>query len=158
MLCNFYSLVKKPDNLSSIKVAKIINVVAGELKIRMNWEVTVLLVSPQYIKKLNQQYRQQDKVTDVLSFSQKEGLQLKFPGQKARYLGDIVLCYAQIKKQAKLFNQTVEKEFALLLIHGFLHLMGYEDNTDKQYKKMAKIQDRVLAKIYDRHKKATKKF
>jgi probable rRNA maturation factor len=154
MQCNFYSLVKKPANLSALKVSKIIKVAADGLKLKADWEVTVLLVSPQYIKKLNQKYRHKNKVTDVLSFSQKEGLKLILPGQKIQYLGDIILCYAQIKNQAKLFRHSVENEFALLLIHGFLHLLGYEDETDEQYQKMAIIQDRILTKIYAGSKKA----
>ena len=71
-----------------IKKPKINSIILGQSidKIKTDWEVTVLLVSPQYIKKLNQKYRHKNKVTDVLSFSQKEGSKLILPGQKTTYL------------------------------------------------------------------------
>ena len=148
MLCNFKSLVKIPAGINAKLVAKIVKVTKAKLKPKKDWELTVLVVSPGQIKKLNRLYRHKNTVTDVLSFSQAEGPALILPRQKQAYLGDIVLCLSLIKKQAKIFKHSLKQEFSLLLVHGFLHLLGYEDKTQKQYQKMAKIQDDVLAKIY----------
>jgi probable rRNA maturation factor len=152
MICDFYSLVKIPAKFKAKFAAKVVAATARELKLKENGEVTVMVVSPAYIKKLNQQYRHKNKVTDVLSFSQKEGLEIKLPAIQKVYYGDIILCFAQVKKQAKLFRHNIDEEYALLIIHGFLHLLGYKDDTDQQYQKMAKIQDRVLTKIYGKNK------
>jgi len=158
MICNFQSLVKIPTWLNAKLVVKIVKVTKGELKQKSDWELTVLVVSPSHIKKLNRLYRHKNKVTDVLSFSQYEGLPLILPRQKQIYLGDIILCFSQIKRQAKIFKHSLRQEFSLLLVHGLLHLLGYEDKTQNQYHKMAKIQDSVLAKIYGESNKINKKF
>lgn len=150
MISNYYSLVKIPAKFNSRFAAKVVTETVKALRLKDKGEVTILTVSPAYIKKLNQKYRQKNKVTDVLSFSQKEGA--KLPGKQGVYLGDIFLCFDQIKKQAKIFNHSLESEFAMLIVHGFLHLLGYQDETDRQYQKMAKIQDQVLAKIYGKNK------
>jgi probable rRNA maturation factor len=151
-------LVKIPSGLNAKLVIKIVNATRAELKIKKEWEVTVMAVSPGYIKKLNKQYRHKNKVTDVLSFSQQEGPAMILAGQKQIYLGDIILCLDQIKKQAKLFGHSFKREFSLLTIHGLLHLLGYDDKTQKQYEIMAKIQDEVLAKIYGKSIKTNKKL
>jgi probable rRNA maturation factor len=155
MICNFYSLVKIPAKFKAKFAAKVVAATARELRLKENGEVTVMVVSPAFIKKLNQQYRHKNKVTDVLSFSQKEGPEIQLPAKQKVNFGDIILCFAQVKKQAKLFNHGLEQEFALLVIHGFLHLLGYKDDTDRQYQKMAKIQDRVLIKIYGKIKQVS---
>jgi len=158
MVSNFHSLAPQTGKIDAKLVLKILETTRRDLKISNQTEVTVLVVGAAFIKNLNRRYRGINKVTDVLSFSQEEGLKLKLPKQANKYLGDIVLCWPQIKKQAKLFGHSLNEEFALLLIHGFLHLLGYEDNTDRQYQKMAKIQDRILIKIYGKNKKAAKKL
>lgn len=148
MICNFQSLVKIPLGFNKSLATKLVGATRQELKIKKDWEITVMVVSPAYIKKLNQKYRHKNKVTDVLSFSQQEGASMILAGQKEIYLGDIILCFDQIKKQAKIFKHSLKHEFSLLLIHGLLHLLGHDDKTQKQYEVMAKIQDKVLANIY----------
>jgi len=84
-------------------------------------EVTLVLVGPRTIQKLNKKYRHRGKPTDVLSFPLNENS----PDGKF-YLGDIVICPAVAKKQAKEKGHSLEREIAILAIHGFLHLIGYE--------------------------------
>ncbi|MDD5341351.1 MAG: rRNA maturation RNase YbeY [Patescibacteria group bacterium] len=148
MVLNFYNKIKERPPVSKEKVKKILAMTAYELKIEKNFELSVLLVGPREIKDLNKKYRQRDKVTDVLSFSQKEGEKMKLPQEAENYLGDIVICLAQAKKQSKNFNFTFAEEFSLLLIHGFLHLNGYDDETLKGCRRMEKIQNKVLSRIY----------
>ena len=100
------------------------------------------------MRSLNKHYRHLDKVTDVLSFSQQEGLALNNP-EEPLYLGDIIVCYAQVIKQAKVFGFSREKELAFLIIHGLLHLLGYQDKNQKQYLKMETIQNKILSYFYD---------
>jgi probable rRNA maturation factor len=81
-------------------------------------EVSIALVANAVIKKLNKIYRKKDKTTDVLSFSGEDN-----------YLGEIIINYAQIKLQAKTKGWAIKKELAFILIHGLLHLIGYDDKT-----------------------------
>jgi len=84
-------------------------------------EVVVSFVGPQTMQALNKKYRHQDKPTDVLSFTMKEkGLDGKF------YLGDIIICLEAARKQAKEHHHSLLREVEILVIHGFLHLLGFE--------------------------------
>ena len=98
------------------------------LKLKKSFNLSVALVSPQAIRRLNKKYRGQDQVTDVLSFAK---------------VNEIVICYQQAKKQAQERRQTVPKEMSFLFIHGFLHLLGYDDRTASGASKMNEITRRV---------------
>jgi probable rRNA maturation factor len=82
-------------------------------------ELSVVSVGPERMKTLNKKYRKKNKVTDVLSFP--------YDGS-----GEIVLCPKEIKKNAKKFKSGFKKELARALIHGILHLFGYEHEISKK--------------------------
>lgn len=104
-------------------------------------EVSLLLVNNDQIRLLNRQYLARDYPTDVLSFSQNEG-----PDRKIHtwFLGDVVLSTEQIVRQAPEHGQNVEDEFALCLIHGVLHLLGYSDQPSDCRKIMRKREETIL--------------
>ncbi|OGY48383.1 MAG: rRNA maturation RNase YbeY [Candidatus Buchananbacteria bacterium RIFCSPHIGHO2_02_FULL_39_17] len=112
------------------------------LKIKKKFEVSVAVVNDESIKKLNRIFRGKNKVTDVLSFAESEG-QIKFFGDK-NFLGEIIICYPQAVRQAKAFRHDVAQEIANLLIHGFLHLLGYDDQTEKQSKVMEELAEKII--------------
>ncbi len=88
-------------------------------------EVSILISNDKRIRDLNLQYRSIDKATDVLSFPQTHHLD-----QQPRQLGDIVISLDQAKKQALALNQPVSDELQFLVLHGLLHLLGYDHETD----------------------------
>lgn len=95
------------------------------------------------MRKLNYQYRNIDKSTDVLSFA----LDSPFPVSHS-VLGDIVINLHQAKRQAEEHGLTFYEEVAGLLIHGLLHLLGYDHEKNKyQAKKMRQLEIEVLRKI-----------
>ena len=81
---------------------------------------TIAFVSDKSIRKLNQQFRQIDKATDVLSF----------PADEVTNLGDIAISLDRAAEQAKDNDLTLENEIAQLILHGLLHLSGYDHETD----------------------------
>ncbi|WP_456470307.1 rRNA maturation RNase YbeY [Caminibacter sp.] len=85
-------------------------------------DVELILTTDEEIKELNKTYRQKDKPTDVLSFPLEN-----IPGMP---LGSIVISIDTAKKGAKEFSHSVEDEIKLLFIHGLLHLLGYDHETD----------------------------
>lgn len=85
-------------------------------------ELSVLLIDDAGIQELNREYRDQDRATDVLSFSQLEG----DGGGDAQVLGDVVISVETARRQAAQHQLSFEEELALLLIHGTLHLAGYD--------------------------------
>ena len=97
-------------------------------------ELSIALVGQSRIRELNKRYRGKNRVTDVLAFPNNEF-----------GLGEIVICLREVKKNAKRFSSTFEKELARVLIHGILHLLGYDhEKSNAQAKKMEGKQNYYL--------------
>ena len=103
---------------------------AAGLQDRANYEVCLRLCDDQVMQMLNKQYRNKDKTTDVLSFSQREGPAT--PGAE-HVLGDIAVSVPQAARQAK---GTLAEELLLLACHGLCHLLGYDHRTDDEESEM----------------------
>ncbi|AXY25921.1 rRNA maturation RNase YbeY [Suicoccus acidiformans] len=122
------------------------------LKLPEDAEVDVSIVSNEAIHALNQQYRQVDRPTDVLSFPLEEGedeLDLAFGDllkvlNMPRHLGDIVISYPRMQEQAEEYGHSQARELAFLAVHGFLHLNGYDHQTPQEEAEMFGIQEKVL--------------
>ncbi|MBK3333257.1 rRNA maturation RNase YbeY [Persephonella atlantica] len=107
-------------------------------------ELSITLTDNQTIKELNRNWRKKDRPTDVLSFPIDE----KPPGYRYRVLGDVVISLPYAKKQAEEIGIPYKDEVVRLLIHGILHLLGYDHETcPAEAKKMFSLQDRIFEKI-----------
>jgi len=107
--------------------------------------VSVLLVGDRRMRELNMTYRGIYRTTDVLSFSQLEG---PLPQHESAELGDIVISPAQAKRQAGERGATLDQELALLLVHGLLHIIGYDHEKNRyQAKKMRDKETELLYAI-----------
>jgi len=125
-------------------------VLRGE-KTEENADLSIVLVGSRRIRKLNKDYRGKNKVTDVLSFStsKKDEKNLFF---NVNNLGEIIICLREIKKTAKRTGSNFKKELARCLIHGILHLLGYEHEKSKEgAKKMEKKQKKYLLEAESRN-------
>ena len=111
------------------------------LKIKI-LEISIVLVGDAKIKALNKKYRKSNKVTDVLAFDYGRLL-----GDLPKRHGEIFICLPQAKKQAKKLGNILKKELSILLIHGLLHLAGYDHRTKKDLNKMLKKQEEICQKI-----------
>jgi|SRR5579875_419656 len=131
--------------------------------------LTLLLTDDDGIREMNQQYRQQDKPTDVLSFPLLEqplvsapaeqlwqpqetetpqpAVQFITPPDMVLNLGDIVMSWPTLQRQAQELGHRPLYELLYLLVHGVLHLVGYDDHTEAGYQTMVSIQQQVLASI-----------
>lgn len=97
-------------------------------------EISILLVDDEKMRELNKQYRSQDRTTDVLSFSQNEGEE---GGLNPYLLGDVVISTVTARRQSAEHELSLEEELVLLLIHGTLHLLGYDhERSDKEAHQM----------------------
>ncbi len=103
----------------------------------------VRITDDEELRSLNQQYRGIDKTTDVLSFP----TDFTDPDLESRYLGDIVISYNRAEEQAQKRGHFIEAELQLLVVHGVLHLLGY-DHADLEVKEeMWSIQSRILEEL-----------
>lgn len=108
-------------------------------------DFTLSFVDPERIRELNKTWRNVDSVTDVLSFESDGEID---PETGKEYLGDILICPAQAKLQADISGHGIEEEISLLLIHGLLHLLGYDHLDDEQKAEMWKYQDLYLSQCH----------
>ena len=106
-----------------------------------NIELTVLLTNTKNVKSLNFKYRKKNKDTDILSFPWEDKKFYKGKiNKKNIYLGDLAISYNYIKKQEENFEVYLKK----IMIHGFLHLIGYDHDNKKNYLKMEEKQKKIL--------------
>ena len=110
------------------------------LNICENVVFDVDIVSPAQIKKINKQYRKIDKVTDVISFANRDAITIFTP-----LLGEIFICLDQAKKQAKQYKHSLQRELTFLFTHGLLHLLGYDHMNKKDEKVMLDITNKIIA-------------
>jgi rRNA maturation RNase YbeY len=115
--------------------------------------LSLLFVGDEEIQVLNCEYRGKDKPTDVLSFSQVEGAGLVHPS-----LGDIVISLDTTRAQARRFGVTLDAELLRLLIHGILHLLGYDHEKvpAREAAAMRRLERRLLARFLPQFRGAAK--
>lgn len=111
--------------------------------------VSITLTNPENIRKINKQYRNIDKETDVLSFpmfekSEIENILMKKQANIEDVLGDIVISIPRVEEQAKEYNHSFERELAYMLVHGFYHLMGYDHIEEKDKEQMRPKEEKIL--------------
>lgn len=97
-------------------------------------EISIVLESDENIQVLNRDYRGKDKPTNVLSFPQDEEM----------LLGDIVLAYETIEREAREAKISFRDHFIHLVVHGFLHLIGYDHETDEEAEEMEQLEIDIL--------------
>ena len=103
--------------------------------------LSVYIVDDFEIRSLNYKYRSVDRPTDVLAFSMSEGSSLK--GSEG-ILGDVVISVETALRQAKLLDRSLNEEMNLYLVHGILHLAGYDDACSRGRKEMERLQEKIL--------------
>jgi probable rRNA maturation factor len=109
-----------------------------------NTEVSVLLTDDTQIEQLNKEYRHVDGSTDVLSFSQLEGDDNFAQEEDDGLLGDVVISVETAKRQAESQGHFLDEEIDVLLVHGILHLLGYDHAEPDEEKKMFARQTEIL--------------
>ena len=132
----------KLSRLSKKAVVRLAGNVLKSMKCGKDTELSILITDDKEIRKLNKKYRRKDKATDVLSFAPAEAegfVCLK------HILGDIVISAETAKRQAKEFKVSFTEEFSRLLIHGVLHLLGYDhENVSRiKVKEMQDLEDKL---------------
>lgn len=110
-------------------------------------ELSLSFVNNEQIRDLNRIYRGKDQPTDVLSFALEETMEDEtgiIGVDMPRILGDIIISVPKAKSQAEEYGHSFERELGFLAVHGFLHLLGYDHQTDEEEKEMFGIQEEIL--------------
>jgi probable rRNA maturation factor len=113
-------------------------------------EVSILLCADDEISDLNARYRQQERPTNVLSFPNfdlAEGSACSSPPPGPILLGDIAMSYQRLAAEAGQRDKSMLDHFGHLLVHGTLHLLGYDHQDDDEAAVMERMEERVLASL-----------
>jgi probable rRNA maturation factor len=106
--------------------------------------ISVSVATATSITRLNHQFRGKDRPTDVLSFPA-----APMPG--SNFVGDVILCWAVAKKQTETFQTTPRQEVQRLVVHGVLHLFGYDHELSKaEERRMFRLQEQILRRLFTR--------
>jgi probable rRNA maturation factor len=104
--------------------------------------VSLLINSPDEIQQLNKQYRGKDKATNVLSFPMQSPEEVDIS-----LLGDVVICAEIIRQEAQMQDKTEQSHWAHMVVHGMLHLQGYDHIDDAEAQVMEQLEIEILKKI-----------
>jgi probable rRNA maturation factor len=111
---------------------------------RKEAELTIRLVTVDEITQLNNTYRKQNKPTNVLAFPSSVPPEIQFD---LPLLGDVIICPQVLVAEMKQLNKTLEAHWALIIIHGILHLLGYDHIKDDDAVIMQAIEIKLLAEL-----------
>jgi probable rRNA maturation factor len=111
--------------------------------------IAVLYCSDEKIRELNRQFRELDEATDILSFPSVEDTS-RLSRDEAPYLGDLAIAIPYTSRHARQAGHSLEEELELLLIHGLLHLLGWDHATPEEEKAMWAEQERLLELVHTR--------
>ena len=113
-----------------------------------DYDLTILLTTNKTVHKYNRQFRNKDKPTDILSFPYypelKAGERIKPEDEDEKVLGDLIISPEYVQKDAISYNQTYDERLQMLLVHGILHLLGYDHIKDEEYEVMNKQEKKLL--------------
>lgn len=107
-----------------------------------NANFSIVFVDEEKIQYLNKNYRNIDRVTDVISFAFEDNAKIVY--NNIRFLGEIYICIPRMKEQAVSYGHSEERELAFLTVHGLLHLLGYDHMTKEDEEIMFSLQEVIL--------------
>lgn len=105
-------------------------------------DITVRITNEDEIHSLNKEYRHVDKPTNILSFPFECPDEVQIP-----LLGDLIICHSVVEREAKEQNKSFEEHFCHLIIHGCLHLLGYDHIKEQEAEEMEQLEINILAKL-----------
>ncbi len=130
--------------ISDNTISDAINATFSYLGLQLSQKnLSVVISGDHLIRDLNKRFLGIDSTTDVLAFPAHE----MDPDKNLLYLGDIIISFPQLKRQSLEHNNVIECEMALLCVHGTLHLLGYNHDTEENKSKMWKTQSNILKSL-----------
>ncbi|USS87388.1 rRNA maturation RNase YbeY [Fructilactobacillus hinvesii] len=133
-------------------IKNLLDYAAQTLKLEDNTEMSVTLVNNDRIQEINREYRNVDRATDVISFAIEDDADDDFPmimddelrAEIPENLGDIFVSMDKVKEQADFLGHSEDRELGFLVVHGFLHLNGYDHMQPEDEAVMFPLQRKIL--------------
>jgi probable rRNA maturation factor len=105
-----------------------------------NGQINIKYTSEEEIKMLNEKFYNKEGVTNVLAFINNQ----ETPESKEQLIGEIAICISQIEKEAKLYKKAVETRLKHMIVHGVLHLFGFDHQKKSEQKEMEQVEDDII--------------
>ena len=131
------------EEIKELEIVEKVLYSAMEKENLIDTSFNLIIVDNDYIHKLNKEYRNIDRETDVITFALEDEDTL-IVGDNKRVLGDIYISIDKARSQAEEYNHSFLRELSFLAVHGFYHLLGYDHQTKKDEEIMFKKQEEVL--------------
>jgi len=132
-------------------IKKIAEIVFKEENVKKETELSIAFIGSGRMRKLNKIWRNKNRATDILAFPELKVACEKFrlgKSSKIAVIGEIVICLREIKKNAKRFKTSANKELARVIAHGILHLLGYDhEKSEEKAERMRKREEEYIKKI-----------
>lgn len=146
-----YNEITKESNEEEI-INKVVQTVLELENIKHDLSIYITLTNNEEIHKINKEYREVDRPTDVLSFpmyerEEIENLRIEKSDDIEEILGDIIISIPKVKEQAEEYGHSYERELAYLTTHGMLHLLGYDHMIEEEKVIMREHEEEVLEKL-----------
>lgn len=126
------SLLRGGQRLPRRVLERTLSACADALGLRRDVDLSIAFIGERDMRRLNKEWRGKDKVTDVLSFEE---------------VGEILLSYAQARRQAREMGHSVRDEIVFLIVHGVLHTFGYDHIKPSDAKRMFPLQTKILTRL-----------
>lgn len=139
------------EKKAAVLIKKIFRVIEKKFFPKRRFIFSIVFLKPKESQRLNRIFRKKNKVANVLTFPLNQALKELEWTKKSRQktfeaveLGDIFLCLSQAKKEAKKYNLSLSEELSRLVVHGFLHLLGYTHQDLVNRQKMEAFEKKIL--------------
>ncbi len=130
-----------------IKTSLIISAESRQEKLKNEYELTIRIVDKKEIQNLNNNYRHKNQATNVLSFPY-EGFDFDVPEElQLPLLGDLVICHEVVLEEAQQQGKTIDEHWAHMVVHGILHLQGYDHINDHEAEQMEALEVNILKQL-----------
>lgn len=135
------------DRVNTKRLSEVVRRTIGAGHLERHIELGLVIVDDERIRELNREFRQVDSPTDVLAFAMSEG-EVPTPQDSIMplYLGDIVISFPRAEAQSRAAGHSVDDELDLLAVHGVLHLLGFDHDTEDKKREMWDRQEIILGK------------
>lgn len=139
--------IQNPENYSTVPAeADVLHWAQAAWQSDGEAGVVVRIVDAAESQELNRDYRQKDCPTNVLSFPY-DAPPIPLEDDETEYLGDLVICLPVVEREAAEQGKTLTQHWAHLLVHGLLHLQGYDHITDSEAEEMETLETEILGKL-----------
>lgn len=140
--CVDFPIVLKTEILNTITET------IGQLIEKHQWIISAMIIDDIRMQELNATYRKMESTTDVLSFHYFDDFTDCSPDE---IVGEIVFSESRLKSQAAEFWHSIEEECYRLMVHGIIHILGFDHETDEEYVEMWEIEKQVLEALSKKH-------